>query len=323
MGYLIFKNKFIIAFSLFLAASLTGCSNPLTSVLNPPSTPSTNTSYRPATSVLPSALYHVENTSLNTNSHTVTLLVHRLLPRLKGKALIHRHASEQTIDLSSREGIINFGTATYADQTVSRIRVVEPTLGHTSLTATINKTPIKPSTHPPTFVAHTHTLLDMPVSYPLSSPPSSSISLPPPGVRMDLTIKSIAALTAQPSAKLAAILSIGQSKLGTPYIWGHNEDRGQYGFDCSNFTEYVYHHALGYLFTTSSKGQYQSVGVPVSISDMQPGDLIAFNYGSHVGIYIGNGQMLQEGGGLKKVGYLPLHQGSYWYNHISAVKRMY
>jgi cell wall-associated NlpC family hydrolase len=56
---------------------------------------------------------------------------------------------------------------------------------------------------------------------------------------------------------------------------------------------------------------------------MRPGDLVVFNQGGHVGIYAGNGQMIQEGGGLGKVGYLKLTPGSYWYQHISAVKRMY
>ncbi|GLG00655.1 hypothetical protein Alches_06940 [Alicyclobacillus hesperidum subsp. aegles] len=145
----------------------------------------------------------------------------------------------------------------------------------------------------------------------------------PPGVTLDPSITPIAPITASNAAKFAAILQVAQSKLGTPYRLDHNEDRGQYGFDCSNFAEYVYHHALGYSFTTSSIKQYQSVGTPVPISDMQPGDLLCFNDGGHVGIYVGNGQMIQCGGGLAKVGYLSVAPGSYWYNHLSAVKRMF
>ncbi len=152
---------------------------------------------------------------------------------------------------------------------------------------------------------------------------TSSIPIPPPGVHLDPSIVPGAGVNASYSAKLAAIESVAESKLGTPYIWGHNEDRGQYGFDCSNYTEYVFHHALGYLMTTSSKGQFLYVGVKVPLSSMRPGDLIAFDSGAHVGIFIGNGQMIQEGGGLGKCGYLPLTPTSYWYHHISAVKRMF
>jgi len=150
----------------------------------------------------------------------------------------------------------------------------------------------------------------------------------PPGVRMDPNITPIAGLSDTSAQKFAAVLSVAQSKLGTPYIWGHNEDRGQYGFDCSNFVEYVFHHALGYLFSTSSRTQFYSVGTPVSLSQMRPGDLLFFSDNSnstgtaHVGIYIGNGEMIQEGGGLGKVGYLSVTSG-YWAHHLVAAHRLF
>jgi cell wall-associated NlpC family hydrolase len=145
----------------------------------------------------------------------------------------------------------------------------------------------------------------------------------PPSVQFDPKVHALASRNASYQAKFNAVLKVAKSKLGTPYRWGHNEDRGQYGFDCSNFTAFVYHHALGYKMSGSSQIQYHSVGWSVPIQDMRPGDLIAFNRGGHVGIYIGNGEMIQEGGGLGKVGYLKLSPGSYWYKHISAVKRMF
>ncbi|WP_235587066.1 C40 family peptidase [Ferroacidibacillus organovorans] len=145
----------------------------------------------------------------------------------------------------------------------------------------------------------------------------------PPGVRYDSSVHPLAPLNASYQAKVDAVLQVAKGKLGTPYIWGHNEDRGQYGFDCSNYTAYVYHHALGYKMSGASQVQYHSVGTPVPIKNMRPGDLVIMDKGGHVGIYVGNGQMIQEGGGLKKVGYLPLHPGSYWYKHITVVKRMF
>ncbi len=145
----------------------------------------------------------------------------------------------------------------------------------------------------------------------------------PPGVTYDPTVGALAPLGASYQTKFNAIMQIANSKLGTPYIWGHNEDRGQYGFDCSNFTAYVYHHALGYVMSGASQTQFHSVGWPVPIYRMQPGDLVIFDNGGHVGIYAGNGEMIQEGGGLGKVGYLKLSPGSYWYNHITTVKRMF
>ncbi|WP_018133179.1 C40 family peptidase [Effusibacillus pohliae] len=145
----------------------------------------------------------------------------------------------------------------------------------------------------------------------------------PPGVSYDQNVIPVAPLDADYQTKFDAVLKVAESKLGTPYRWGHNEDRGQFGFDCSNFTAYVYHHALGYKMSGSSQVQYRSVGTPVPKSEMRPGDLVVFDQGHHVGIYIGNGRMIQEGGGLGKVGYLPLKPGSYWYKHITVVKRMF
>ncbi len=252
--------------------------------------------------------------------------------------------SERTLDTASLDGIENFGTAAFAWQPVNRIRLIDryvpayaryshygtyrsqvPSAQNTGVSTPKTVADI-PATSATSGTTGTSTSSTSPSSTTTPATPntsSSSIQIPPPGVRIDNSITPIAGISATPAAKFAAIVQIAQSKLGTPYIWGHNEDRGQYGFDCSNFTEYVYHHALGYLMTTSSKGQYLNVGDPVSISQMQPGDLVAFDLGAHVGIYTGNGQMIQEGGGLKKVGYLPLAHGKYWYNHISAVKRLY
>ncbi|MBX5437575.1 MAG: C40 family peptidase [Alicyclobacillaceae bacterium] len=159
-----------------------------------------------------------------------------------------------------------------------------------------------------------------------NSSPSSAFTTTaalPPGVTLDPSIRPLAPLSATWQQKLDAILQVAESKLGTPYEWGHNEDRGQTGFDCSNFVEYVYHHALGYKFSTASRVQNSSVGWLVPIQDMRSPDLLVFNNGGHVGIYAGNGTMIQEGSGLGKVGYLSVKPGSYWGNHLTAVKRMF
>lgn len=144
----------------------------------------------------------------------------------------------------------------------------------------------------------------------------------PPGVRHVRTRHSVGE-NATWRRKYNAVLRVAKSKLGTPYIWGHNEDRGQYGFDCSNFTEYVYHHALGYKFTTSSKKQGRYVGWRVPIRDKRPGDLLIFEHGKHVGIYIGHNEMIQEGGGKGRVSYMKLGPGWYWGKHLTEVKRLF
>ncbi|GMA63005.1 C40 family peptidase [Alicyclobacillus fastidiosus] len=220
---------------------------------------------------------------------------------------------EDIIDLSSLESVVNFATTLYPKATIKHVQVVNANT-HQSNTFNVPTELTTPEIDHQTALSQTG---DDAVAA------MASIHLPPRGVTIDSSIRPVAGLTASHQAKVNAVLSVARSKLGTPYIWGHNEDRGQYGFDCSNFTEYVYHHALGYHFTTASRGQYSSVGDPVPVSQISPGDLIIFEQGAHVGIYVGNNQFINCGGGLGKVGYLSLSPGSYWGNHISAVRRMF
>lgn len=158
----------------------------------------------------------------------------------------------------------------------------------------------------------------------------TSTSLPP-DVRYDSSIRTylnghwhngpIAGRNATWQQKYNAVLAVAKSQLGVPYVWGHQV--AYQGFDCSNFTAYVYHHALGYKMSGASQTQNHYVGWRVPKSSMRPGDLLIFENGKHVGIYIGNDKMIEEGGGLGKVGYLSVRPGTYWGNHITAVKRMF
>ncbi|MCZ2827683.1 C40 family peptidase [Modestobacter sp. VKM Ac-2986] len=85
-----------------------------------------------------------------------------------------------------------------------------------------------------------------------------------------------------------AAVATAMAQRGKPYVWGGN---GPGSFDCSGLVKYAYA-AAGVSLPRSSSQQAAS-GRAVSRGDLQPGDLIAF--GSpvyHIGIYIGNGQMV-------------------------------
>jgi cell wall-associated NlpC family hydrolase len=84
-------------------------------------------------------------------------------------------------------------------------------------------------------------------------------------------------------------VSAALAQIGQPYHFA--ADTPGKGFDCSGLTKYAWGKA-GVALPHQSGAQFGSVS-HVSKADVQPGDLI-FYYApiGHVGIYIGNGQMV-------------------------------
>ncbi|MDE5967370.1 MAG: C40 family peptidase [Lachnospiraceae bacterium] len=79
--------------------------------------------------------------------------------------------------------------------------------------------------------------------------------------------------------------------VGNPYVYGGSSLTK--GTDCSGFTMSVYKH-FGYSLPHNSSAQ-AGCGKKVSVSDVQPGDLLFYGNGkgiSHVALYIGNGQVV-------------------------------
>lgn len=87
------------------------------------------------------------------------------------------------------------------------------------------------------------------------------------------------------------IIDLAQQFLGVPYVWGGSSPNG---FDCSGFVQYVY--AQKGIQLPRTADIQATAGRPVSKAELQPGDLVFFagDYVniSHVGIYVGNGQMI-------------------------------
>ncbi|MFE4795823.1 NlpC/P60 family protein [Streptomyces sp. NPDC056708] len=91
-----------------------------------------------------------------------------------------------------------------------------------------------------------------------------------------------------PNARAAEAVAFAYGALGKPYVWGAT---GPSSFDCSGLIQAAWRSAGVSLprttYTQINAGQH------ISRSDLAPGDLVFFYSGvSHVGLYIGNGQMI-------------------------------
>ena len=89
------------------------------------------------------------------------------------------------------------------------------------------------------------------------------------------------------SGSLGGVVSAAYSGVGKPYVWGGKTPAG---WDCSGFTAWAY--AQAGITIPSSTSAILGSGQFVRTSSPQPGDLVFQNGGSHVGIYVGNGQMI-------------------------------
>lgn len=119
------------------------------------------------------------------------------------------------------------------------------------------------------------------------------------------------------------IVKMAEQYMGLRYLWA---GISSYGFDCSGLT-YNLHRVLEIQIPRDADDQSQN-GMPVSPEELLPGDLLFFAYDHgtgyvhHVGIYMGNGQMIQSRtigknidiGTLTEMRYAPELEGArrYW-----------
>ena len=89
------------------------------------------------------------------------------------------------------------------------------------------------------------------------------------------------------SGNAATAVQTALNQVGDPYVWGA---AGPDTFDCSGLTMYAWR-AAGVGLPHNTNAQYSATR-HISIDQLQPGDLVYYNGFGHMGMYIGNGQIV-------------------------------
>ena len=123
------------------------------------------------------------------------------------------------------------------------------------------------------------------------------------------------------STKANEVIAYAKTLLGKPYVWGA---QGPNSFDCSGFTYYVFKNKAGIVLPRTSSAQ-SKYGTYVSKSNLKAGDLVFFDTNgandgnvSHVGMYIGNGQMIHASYGQKKIVIANFNDSYYQKAYVNA-----
>lgn len=115
------------------------------------------------------------------------------------------------------------------------------------------------------------------------------------------------------------LLEVAKAQLGKPYVLGA---KGPGKFDCSGFVYYALNRS-GYKikYMTSAgwrKSKYKRIE---SMNDLQPGDICTFV--GHVGIYLGNGRMIDASSSQGKIRITSdIRKTNYWRTHWDGGRRV-
>ncbi|MBB4949941.1 cell wall-associated NlpC family hydrolase [Kitasatospora gansuensis] len=97
-------------------------------------------------------------------------------------------------------------------------------------------------------------------------------------------------LSGLPAGSYAAtVIAAAEAQIGKPYGWGAT---GPNSFDCSGLMVWAFDKAGISLPRTSQSQMGAGQNIGTNIADAKPGDLIIYSGGGHVGLYVGNGQIV-------------------------------
>jgi hypothetical protein len=128
----------------------------------------------------------------------------------------------------------------------------------------------------------------------------------------------------QSSAPTNRVVELARSQIGMPYVYGGESP--QTGFDCSGLVQWVYAQ-VGITLPRTAQAQFDAT-TRLPPDQLQPGDLVFFSgtypssdFITHVGIYVGDGQMVNAANPTDGVQEMPVYTG-YWLDHYAGGGRV-
>lgn len=132
------------------------------------------------------------------------------------------------------------------------------------------------------------------------------------------TTTSVAKKSTTTTTVAARAVEIAKKHIGVPYVYGGISPKG---FDCSGLIYYSYKHAGKSIGRSTAAGYYSKAK---KVTSPKLGDLVFFKNTykkgiSHVGIYLGNGKMVNASGSRVKIDSVLT---GYWRNHLAGYGRL-
>ena len=127
-----------------------------------------------------------------------------------------------------------------------------------------------------------------------------------------------------PTSDNADVVALAYRQLGMPYVWGGASP--QTSFDCSGLVQWVYRQ-VGVSLPRTAQMQYNATE-RVPLTDLREGDLVFFEHTyqgeriTHVGIYVGNGRMINAPTTGDVVREMPIFTDPYWAAHYAGAGRV-
>ena len=135
-------------------------------------------------------------------------------------------------------------------------------------------------------------------------------------------VKEVDASAASQAGKGQEIANYALQFVGYPYVYGGSSPKG---FDCSGLVSYCFQ-SFGYSTNRTAATLYSN-GTAVEKSDLQPGDAVFFRSDgsstiSHVGLYIGNGEMIHASSSAGKVIITNIEDSGYYTRNYVGARRI-